>query len=70
MTTSYSAILLVHLSDSKAKLRRDAYLCLTPMGDVMTAATPAPVTPQVLPWLEPTLVLRTVIICGRNLRRT
>jgi hypothetical protein len=42
MIASYSAILLVHLSDSKAKLRRAAYLCLTPMGDVMTAAVPAP----------------------------
>jgi hypothetical protein len=28
------------------------------------------VTPQVLPWLEHTLVLRTVITCGSNLRRT
>jgi hypothetical protein len=28
------------------------------------------VTPQVLPWLEHTLVLRTVITCGNNLRRT
>jgi hypothetical protein len=26
------------------------------------------VTPQVLPWLEHTLALRTVITCGRNLR--
>jgi hypothetical protein len=42
MTASYSAILLVHLSDSKAKLRRAAYLCLTPVGEVMTAAAPAP----------------------------
>jgi hypothetical protein len=31
MTASYSATLLVHLSDSKAKLRRAAYLCLTPV---------------------------------------
>jgi hypothetical protein len=28
------------------------------------------VTPQVLPWLEHTLVLRTMITCGNNLRRT
>jgi hypothetical protein len=42
MTASYSAILLVHLSDSKAKLRRVAYLYLTPVGDVMIAAAPAP----------------------------
>jgi hypothetical protein len=27
------------------------------------------VTPQVLPWLEHTLALRTVIICGRGLRQ-
>jgi hypothetical protein len=27
------------------------------------------VTPQVLPWLEHTLALRTVIICGRDLRK-
>jgi hypothetical protein len=42
MTASYSAMLLVHLSDSKAKLRRAAYLCLTPVGEVMPAAAPAP----------------------------
>jgi hypothetical protein len=42
MAASYYAILLVHLSDSKAKLRRAAYLCLTPMGEVMTAAAPTP----------------------------
>jgi hypothetical protein len=42
ITTSYSAILLVHLSDSKAMLRRAAYLCLTPVGEVMTASAPAP----------------------------
>jgi hypothetical protein len=42
MTASYSAILLVHLSDSKAKLRRAAYLYLMPVGDVMIAAVPAP----------------------------
>jgi hypothetical protein len=42
MTASYSAILLVHLSDSRAKLRRAAYLCLTHAGEVMTVAAPAP----------------------------
>jgi hypothetical protein len=42
MTTSYYAMLLVHLSDSKAKLRRAAYLYLTPAGDIMIAAAPAP----------------------------
>jgi hypothetical protein len=42
MTASYSAMLLVHLSDYKAKLRHDAYLYLTPAGDVMIAAAPAP----------------------------
>jgi hypothetical protein len=42
MIASYSAMLLVHLSDSKAKLRRAAYLCLTPVGDMIIAATPAP----------------------------
>jgi hypothetical protein len=42
MTASYYAILLVHLLDSKAKLRRAAYLCLTLVGEVMTAAAPAP----------------------------
>jgi hypothetical protein len=42
MTASYSSILFVHLSDSRAKLRRAAYLCLTPTGEVMTAAAPAP----------------------------
>ena len=43
MTASYSAMLFVHLSDSRAKLRRAAYLCLTPVGEVMTVAAPAPV---------------------------
>jgi hypothetical protein len=38
---SYSAILLVHLSDSRAKLRHVVYLCLTPVGDVIIAAAPA-----------------------------
>jgi hypothetical protein len=42
MTASYSAMLLVHLPDSRAKLRRAAYLCLTPVGDVIIAAAPAP----------------------------
>jgi hypothetical protein len=42
MTASYSATLLVHLSDSKAKLRRAAYLYLTPVGDVIIADVPAP----------------------------
>jgi hypothetical protein len=42
MTASYSAILLVHLSDSKVKLRRAGYLYLAPMGDVKIAAAPAP----------------------------
>jgi hypothetical protein len=42
MTASYSAMLFVHLSDSRVTLRRAAYLCLTPVGEVMTAAAPAP----------------------------
>src|SRR5688572_14652755 len=42
ITASYSAMLFVHLSDSRAKLRRVAYLCLTPVGDVIIAAAPAP----------------------------
>jgi hypothetical protein len=42
MTASYSAMLLVHLSDSRAKLRRAAYLYLMPVGDVMIAAALAP----------------------------
>jgi hypothetical protein len=42
MTTSYSAILLVHLLDSRAQLRRAAYLYLTPAGDVIIVAAPAP----------------------------
>jgi hypothetical protein len=42
MTTSYSAMLFVHLSDSKAKLRRAAYLCLMHVGDVIIAAAPTP----------------------------
>jgi hypothetical protein len=41
MTASYSAMLLVHLTDSKAKLRRAAYLYLTPVGEVMIATAPA-----------------------------
>jgi hypothetical protein len=42
MTASYSAMLFVHLSDSSAKLRCAAYLYLSPAGDVMIAAVPAP----------------------------
>jgi hypothetical protein len=41
ITASYSAMLFVHLSDSRAKLRRAAYLCLTLVGDVIIAAAPA-----------------------------
>jgi hypothetical protein len=41
MTASYSAMLLVHLLDSKEKLRRAAYLYLTPAGDVIIVAAPA-----------------------------
>jgi hypothetical protein len=33
--------LLVHLSDSRAKVRRTTYLYLTPVGDVMIVAAPA-----------------------------
>jgi hypothetical protein len=42
MTTSYSAILFVHLSDSSAKWRRAVYLYLRHVGDVIIAAAPAP----------------------------
>ena len=42
MIASYSAMLFVHMSDSKAKLRRVAFLCLTPVGDVIIGAVPAP----------------------------
>jgi hypothetical protein len=42
MTASYSVMLLVHPSDSKAKLRRVVYLYLTPAGDVIIPTTPAP----------------------------
>jgi hypothetical protein len=42
MTASYSAIWLVHLSDSKVELRHAAYLYLMPTGDVMIAVVPAP----------------------------
>jgi hypothetical protein len=42
MTASYSAMLLVHLSDSKVKLRRAAYLYLMPAGDVIIAVAPTP----------------------------
>jgi hypothetical protein len=42
MTALYSAMLFVHLSDSKVKLRCAAYLCLMPVGDVIIAAAPAP----------------------------
>jgi hypothetical protein len=42
MMASYSAMLLVHLLDSKARLRHAAYLYLTPTVDVIIAAAPAP----------------------------
>jgi hypothetical protein len=35
-------MLLVHLSDSKAKLRHVVYLYLMPAGDVMIATAPVP----------------------------
>jgi hypothetical protein len=35
-------MLLVHLLDSRAKLRHAAYLYLTPVGDVIITAAPAP----------------------------
>jgi hypothetical protein len=43
MTTSYLAMLFVHLSDSSEKLRHAAYLYLTLASDVMIAMAPAPV---------------------------
>jgi hypothetical protein len=42
MMALYSVMLLVHLSDSKAKLSRDAYLYLTLVGDVIIVAAPTP----------------------------
>jgi hypothetical protein len=42
MSTLYSALLFVHLSDSSAKQRHTTYLYLSPAGDVMIAAAPAP----------------------------
>jgi hypothetical protein len=42
ITASYSAMLFVHLCESSAKQRRAAYLCLSPLGDVMIAAAPVP----------------------------
>jgi hypothetical protein len=59
MTASYSAMLFVHLSDSRAKLRRAAYLCLTPVGEVMTARR--------LPRMAPCAVAvdRPNLFCGR-----
>ena len=39
---SYPAMLFVHLSDYRAKLRHAAYLYLTLAHDVIIAATPAP----------------------------
>jgi hypothetical protein len=36
----------------------------------VSTITSKTVTPQVLPWLEHALVLRTMITCGKNLRRT
>jgi hypothetical protein len=41
-TASYSTMLLVHQSDSKAKLRRAAYLYLRPASDMIIAAAPTP----------------------------
>jgi hypothetical protein len=42
MTASYSAMLLVHLSVSRAKLNRAAYLYLAPDGAVITADASTP----------------------------
>jgi hypothetical protein len=46
--------------------QEDLHLKDYPHNDAMVIS----VTPQVLPWLEHTLVLRTMIACGRNSRRT
>jgi hypothetical protein len=35
-------MLLVHMLDSRAKLRHAEYMYLTPVGDVMIVATPVP----------------------------
>jgi hypothetical protein len=42
MMASYSAILFMHLSESSVKQRRMTYLYLSPVGDVMIVAAPAP----------------------------
>jgi hypothetical protein len=42
MTTSYSAMLFVHLFDSRAKMRWATYLYLALDGAMMIVATPAP----------------------------
>lgn len=42
MTASYSAILLLHLSILRAKLRHSTYLYLALEGAVITAVAPAP----------------------------
>jgi hypothetical protein len=39
--TSYSVMLLVHLSEYKAKLKHATYLHLAPEGTVRTATAPA-----------------------------
>jgi hypothetical protein len=42
MTASYSTMLFVHLSHSSVELIHEAYLYLTPTGDVMIAVAPVP----------------------------
>jgi hypothetical protein len=45
-----------------------AVLTMSTIRDVLLHDVKA-LTPQVLPWLEHTLALRTVITCGRDLRK-
>jgi hypothetical protein len=42
MTSSYSAILFVQLSNSSAKWRHATNLYLRPVGNLINAAAPAP----------------------------
>jgi hypothetical protein len=71
MMASYSTILLVHLSDSRAKLRRTAYLYLTLAGDVTIAVAPAPAWHHAsLQWMVQTflgaLVVAPLVMSSRR----
>jgi hypothetical protein len=66
MMTSYSAILIVHLSDLSAKLRRVTYLYLVLDGVLMTVVAPVPRIAPCVVTMDSPKCLYVVIVGGRR----